>query len=104
MTVVNRIEIIRQRLQEALSPSFLEVADESDQHVGHAGHQGGGRHFAIVIAAPAFKGLTRVQAHQRIYDLFTDMIPQQILGALLLIQLVRLLHDQDIVRFGLVQK
>ena len=43
----NRSAIIRSRLEEAFSPQQLEVIDESDQHIGHAGHQGGGRHCAI---------------------------------------------------------
>lgn len=77
MTTVNRVEIIRERLQ-VLHPTHLEVIDESDQHIGHAGHQGGGRHFAIVITSSELNTLTRVAAHQRIYDLFTDMIPAQI--------------------------
>lgn len=78
MTTSERVELIRQRLDEALHPTYLEVIDESDQHIGHAGHQGGGRHFAIVIAAPELTDLTRVQAHQRIYALFADMIPEKI--------------------------
>lgn len=73
-----RANLIRQRLQEAFSPTRLEVIDESNQHVGHAGHQGGGRHFAIVIAARAFKGLPRIEAHRRVYALFDDLMPEKI--------------------------
>jgi len=73
-----RAEIIRERLEEAFSPSSLEVIDESDQHIGHAGHQGGGRHFAIVINADSLRGYSRVDAHRKIYDLFEDMMPEQI--------------------------
>jgi BolA protein len=61
-----------------LAPKQLEVLDESDQHVGHAGHQGGGRHFAVIISAECFGGATRVEAHRQIYALFEDMIPEQI--------------------------
>ena len=78
MTKHNRLEIIKLRLQEAFSPTHLEVKDESDQHVGHAGHQGGGRHFAIVISTAEFAELTRIEAHRRIYALFNDMMPDQI--------------------------
>ena len=73
-----RDEIIRQRLQAAFLPSYLEVIDESDHHKGHAGHQGGGRHFAIIIEADSLKGLSRIEAHRHIYALFTDLIPNQI--------------------------
>ncbi len=78
MIAQNRLAIIRSRLEKAFSPHHLEVVDESDKHIGHAGHQGGGRHFAVIISADALKDLTRVEAHRQIYALFTDMIPDQI--------------------------
>lgn len=78
MTAQNKVDLIRQRLLEAFSPSQLEVIDESDQHIGHAGHGGGGRHFAVVISAPALNSLSRVEAHRRIYALFDDLMPDQI--------------------------
>jgi BolA protein len=76
--MTNKLNTIKERLQQAFSPVALEVIDESDQHVGHAGHQGGGRHFAIVIAAHCLDDLPRVEAHQQIYALFDDMMPDQI--------------------------
>lgn len=78
MTSQRRDDIIRERLQQAFSPTHLEVIDESDQHIGHAGHQGGGRHFAIVIAAECFNSISRVDAHRQVYSLFSDMMPEQI--------------------------
>lgn len=73
-----KVAVITKRLTEAFAPSYLEVIDESDQHVGHAGHQGGGRHFAVIISAEKFATLTRVEAHRLIYGLFDDMIPREI--------------------------
>ena len=78
MIAQQRIAIIQARLQHAFAPTHLEVLDESDQHKGHAGHQGGARHFAIIISADCFSNLPRVQAHRQIYALFDDMIPEQI--------------------------
>lgn len=78
MTVENRKNIIYSRITAAFSPTYLEVIDESDKHVGHAGHQGGGRHFAIVIASDVLSQLSRVEAHKRIYALLNDMMPDQI--------------------------
>ncbi|MBX3709443.1 MAG: BolA family transcriptional regulator [Gammaproteobacteria bacterium] len=66
------------RIQQAFAPSYLEVIDESDQHIGHAGHQGGGRHFAIIITADCLNGITRIEAHRKIYALFIDKMPDQI--------------------------
>lgn len=74
----SKIDFIRERLQAAFAPSYLEVIDESDQHIGHAGHQGGGRHFAIVIRADCFINLTRIAAHRQIYALFAEHIPEHI--------------------------
>lgn len=76
--VQGRKVIIEARLQKAFSPTHLEVIDESDKHIGHAGHQGGGRHFAVVISAECFKGTSRVEAHRQIYALFEDLMPDQI--------------------------
>lgn len=73
-----RVELLRERLISAFSPSYLEVLDESDQHIGHAGHQGGGRHFAIIISAVSLNQLSRVEAHRKIYALFADMMPDPI--------------------------
>ena len=73
-----RITIMESRLRDAFQPAYLEVIDESDKHIGHAGHQGGGRHFAVVIASDHFKSMSRIQAHREIYALFSDMIPDRI--------------------------
>jgi BolA protein len=74
----NRVAIIKERLQNAFSPDDLEVLDESDQHKGHAGYQGGGRHFAIRISATCFENLSRLEVHRQIYALFNDMMPEKI--------------------------
>lgn len=74
----DRVILIQARLQEAFSPTHLEVVDESDQHIGHAGHQGGGRHFSIAITAACFNKKTRIESHRLIYSLFTDLMPEQI--------------------------
>lgn len=75
---MTRKELIHDRLQRAFSPSILEVIDESDQHIGHAGHQGGGRHFAVIIAANEFAGLSRIEIHRKIYAVLADMMPDQV--------------------------
>jgi len=67
MSDTRRVEAIRSRLQAEFSPSLLEIEDESHAHVGHAGAAGGLGHFRVRIVAPAFKGLSRLARHQRIY-------------------------------------
>jgi BolA protein len=65
------------RLRDTLSPTTLEVIDESASHAGHAGANGlgYGTHFRVRIGAPAFAGLGRVAQHRLVYDAlrqFTD--------------------------------
>ena len=57
-------------LQAALSPTRLEVIDESAAHAGHAGANGlgFGTHFRVRIAAPSFTGKSRVAQHRLVYD------------------------------------
>jgi BolA protein len=58
---------IREKLQAAFGPSRLEVIDDSARHAGHAGaREGGESHFNLVIVAPEFEGLSRVERQRRI--------------------------------------
>ena len=69
-------EQLRQRLQQRLSPSRLEVIDESADHAGHGGAnaEGYGSHFRVRIAAPCFDGLGRVARHRLVYDALQDFL------------------------------
>lgn len=61
---------LQARLQERLTPSRLEVIDESADHAGHAGAsaEGFGTHFRVRIASERFSGLSRVARHRLVYD------------------------------------
>jgi len=78
INIPNKQHIITDRLQARFNPSLLEVMDESDQHVGHAGHQGGGRHFAVKISSTHFNHLSRVACHRLIYQTLADLMPHDI--------------------------
>jgi BolA protein len=59
---------ISQKLTAAFQPARLEVIDESHQHAGHVGSRPGGEtHFAVVIAAQAFAGKSRVERQRLVY-------------------------------------
>ena len=73
-----RIEKIRQRLEDALSPSSLEIIDDSHKHVGHAGARGGGGHFTVNVIAAAFDGKSPIQKHRMVYDAVGDMMNAEI--------------------------
>jgi BolA family transcriptional regulator, general stress-responsive regulator len=63
-------EAIRDKLAGALSPSLLEVVDDSGRHHGHAGARPGGEsHFIVTIEAEAFRDLSRVQRQRLVYGI-----------------------------------
>jgi BolA protein len=70
MTTGVTAQAMRERLAELLSPTVLEVLDESHAHAGHAGADGSGfgTHFRVRIASPRFAGLSRVARHRLVYD------------------------------------
>ena len=78
MNTEDRVALIKQRLQDAFSPTELEVRDDSAAHQGHAGSQGGAGHYSVFIAANCFKGKTRIVIHREIYQILSDLIPEQI--------------------------
>ena len=60
---------------ETLGPTRLEVIDESEQHRGHGGwREGGQTHFRVVMAAPAFAGLSRVARHRLVHATLGDIV------------------------------
>jgi len=73
-----RLKLIEEKLNAALNPSFLEVIDDSAQHVGHAGAEFGAGHYTVKIAAEVFKEKSRIAAHREVYAVLGDMIPNEI--------------------------
>ena len=69
-------QALHQRLAELLSPTMLEVLDESAAHAGHAGADGtgSGTHFRVRIASPLFDGRSRVARHRLVYDALQDFV------------------------------
>jgi BolA family transcriptional regulator, general stress-responsive regulator len=60
-------DVIMEKLHKAFVPESLRVDDESDQHVGHAGHRPGGEtHFRVYIVSDAFRGKSRIERHRMI--------------------------------------
>ncbi len=60
---------VYQCLEEAFSPVFLDVIDESDQHRGHGGwREGGGTHLRVRLVAAAFNGQSRVSRHRMVNE------------------------------------
>lgn len=75
---MTRRDTIKDRLTLAFEPVSLEVIDESEMHVGHAGYQDGGEsHFRVIIKAPQLEGTSRIQRHRAIHAAIgKDMMTQ----------------------------
>lgn len=82
MSMNNSIQtIIEQKLNQAFSPEFLEVRNESHLHAGHHHEENGHRetydgtgetHFRVIIITEKFTGLSRIARHRAINDLLTN--------------------------------
>jgi stress-induced morphogen len=55
---------IKSRIEAAIPDSRVEVEDWT----------GGGDHFRATVVSPAFAGLSRIQQHRLVYDVFGDEI------------------------------
>jgi len=71
-------EQLRERLVKQLEPSFLEITDDSHLHAGHAGAQGGAKHFTVKIVSEQFKGKTTLARHRLVYDAVSDWMKKEI--------------------------
>jgi len=69
---------IRTRLA-ALDPVELELADESENHRGHAGYQAGGNtHWRLTIVSPRFAGKPIVARHRMVYEALGNLMQNPI--------------------------
>ncbi len=70
--------IIREKLSKALSPTHLQIEDDSARHAGHH-HEGGmdakpggESHFNLTVVSAAFEGQARVTRQRTINALLAD--------------------------------
>ncbi|NNG75346.1 BolA family transcriptional regulator [Acinetobacter sp. ANC 4277] len=68
-----------QRLQD-LSPTHLEVLNESSGHGGY--FPGKESHFKVIVVSDSFEGLRLVQRHQKIYAAAGDLLAPSRIHAL----------------------
>ena len=75
MTVADEI---KKRLR-ALSPTRLDLLDESAKHAGHAGAApGGNTHWKLTIVSAAFAGNSTVARHRMVYQALGDLMQNPI--------------------------
>jgi BolA protein len=71
-------EMIR-RLNSALSPTSIELIDDSEQHRGHGGYNPAGEsHFSLRVESPAFGSKNRVERQRMIYAALGDLMDARV--------------------------
>ena len=71
-------EMLR-RLNSSLSPSRIELVDDSDQHRGHGGYNPAGEsHFTLRIESAAFAGKTRVERQRLVHSALGDLLDERV--------------------------
>ncbi len=73
-----RIRMIRERLGAALSPTSLDIEDDSHRHAGHAGARDGRGHFNLVIVSAAFQDKKLIERHRMVYEALGDAMQTDI--------------------------
>ena len=68
-----------ERLNSALSPSFIELTDDSEQHRGHGGYNPAGEsHFSLRIESADFAGKSRVERQRLVYLALGDLMKERV--------------------------
>ena len=71
-------EMLR-RLHSALSPTRIELVDDSEQHRGHGGYNPAGEsHFSLTIQSAAFAGKNRVERQRMVYSALGDLMKERV--------------------------
>jgi len=67
------------RLSSALSPTAIDLVDDSEQHRGHGGYNPAGEsHFSLRIESPAFIGKSRVERQRMIYAALGNLMDARV--------------------------
>lgn len=71
-------EMLR-RLNSSLSPSRIELTDDSLAHRGHGGyHPAGESHFTLRIESPAFAGKSRIERQRMVHKALGDLLDERV--------------------------
>ncbi len=70
---------IERRLRAAFAPAHLVVTDDSDRHIGHAGHDPRGEsHFTVEMQAEQFRELGRVARQRAVNRELADLLADRV--------------------------
>lgn len=73
-----RSQAITAALEKGLDAQVVELVDVSDRHAGHAGSEGGGGHFRLVVVSKRFQGINRVAAQRLVYAALGDLMKSEV--------------------------
>lgn len=66
---------LRRRIEAALSPTHLEIIDETAGHRGHGGHNPDGEsHMRVLIWADSFDAMSRVERTRAVLNAAGDLV------------------------------
>jgi BolA protein len=64
---------IREKLVRALSPTRLDIVNESHLHTGHRSSPGTGEsHFRVLVVSAAFAGKSRLARHRLVNETLAE--------------------------------
>ena len=75
---MDRIAEIKSRLECELSPTYIDIVDESHLHAGHAGAASGAGHFNVTVVSERFAGQSPIQRHRMVYAALDDLMQTEI--------------------------
>jgi len=75
---MDRIAEIKIRLERELSPTHIDIIDESHLHAGHAGAASGAGHFNVTVVSERFAGQSPIQRHRLVYSALDDLMKSEI--------------------------
>ena len=68
-----------ERLNSALSPTSIDLVDDSEQHRGHGGYNPAGEsHFTLNIESSAFAGKNRVERQRMVYAALGNLMSERV--------------------------
>lgn len=78
MSGTERVNMIRERLSDALAPISIDIVDDSHKHAGHPGARAGGGHFNVRVVSAAFEGKSLIERHRLVYAALGDAMRAEI--------------------------
>jgi BolA protein len=76
--MINRVDLIKERLTAAIQLSHIDIIDDSSKHAGHVGARDGGGHFNVNIVSSEFSDKSLIQRHRIVYAAVDDLMNTEI--------------------------